>query len=127
MLHYGSLSAGAQEAAMIEPAKPSPKQSVTIPEQSAPTSAASIPSLQLPLLYPAALAAGRIDKLKAGPGTMIKRPCTACHSDAEPAPKKQKTKPPTATMAAARSFRPLGGVDPNMPLGPFPGVPKRSS
>ena len=123
---------------MIEPAKPSPKQSVTIPEQSAPTSAASIPSLQLPLLYPAALAAGRVDKLKAGPGTMIKRPCTACHSDAEPAPKKPKTKPPTApaTMdepastskgakeAQSRSCCPLCGVGPNMPLGAFTGVPK---
>ena len=46
MLHYGSLSAGAQEAAMIEPElEPSPEQSVTIPEQSAPmcTPAASIP------------------------------------------------------------------------------------
>ena len=58
MLHYGSLSAGAQEAAMIEPAEPSPKQSVTIAEQSAPTSAASIPPAAT---SPAALAAGRID------------------------------------------------------------------
>ena len=127
---------------MIEPAEPSPEQSVSIPEQSAPTSAASIPQAAT---SPAALAAGPIEKLKAGPGTMIKRPA-ACQSDAEPAPKKPKTKPPTApaTMgepallwkersklrsegakeAQSRSCCPLCGVGPNMPLGAFTGVPK---
>ena len=126
---------------MIEPAEPSPKQSVTIPEKSAPTSAASIPSLQLPLLYPAALAAGLIDKLKAGPGTMIKHPCTACHSDAEPAPKKQKTKPPTAPATmdepallrkersklrreGAKEAQSRSCVGSNKPLGAFTGVPR---
>ena len=125
---------------MIEPAEPSPKQSVTIPEQSAPTSAASIPPAAT---SPAALAAGRMDnffELKAGPGTMIKRPA-ACQSDAEPAPKKPKTKPPTApaTMdepastikgakeAQSGSCCPLCGVGPNMPLGAFTGVPKITS
>ena len=74
---------------------------------------------------------------------MIKRPA-ACQSDAEPTPKKPKTKPPTApatmdepastwkeakkALRTARSgcrwlYR--GGVNPNMPLGAFPGVPKR--
>ena len=72
MLHYGSLSAGAQEAAMIEPAKPSPKQSVTIPEQSAPTPAAWIPPAAT---SPAALAycttARRVRMHR-------KRPCKIC-------------------------------------------------
>ena len=77
---------------MIEPVEPSPEQSVTIPEQSTPTSAASIPPAAT---SPAVLAAGLIDKLKAGAGTACKRPA-ACQSDLEPAPKKPKTKPPTA-------------------------------
>ena len=89
---------GTDGAAPTEPElEPEPEQSVSIPEQSAPNSAASIPPAAT---SPAALAAGLIDKLKAGPGTTTKRPA-ACQSDAEPAPNEPKTKPPEAETGAS--------------------------
>ena len=113
-----------------------PAQSVTIPKQSAPSPAASIPPAAT---SPAALAAGLIDKLKARPGTMIKRQA-ACQSDLEPAPKKPKTKPPTApatkppagtkpastSKGAKKAGAPPGNTK-NMPLGAFPGVPQKAT
>ena len=113
---------------------PISEQSGTIPEQSAPEPEASIPPAAT---SPADLAAGLIKKLSEA--AVLKRPA-ACKSDLEPAPKKPKTKPPTApkTKPAAgakpastskggkKAGAPPGNTK-NMPLGAFPGVPKKAT
>ena len=113
---------------------PISEPSGTIPEQSAPEPEASIPPAAT---SPADLAAGLIKKLSEA--AVLKRPA-ACESDLEPAPKKPKTKPPTApkTKPAAgakpastskggkKAGAPPGNTK-NMPLGAFPGVPKKAA
>ena len=118
----------------------------TIPQQSAHEPEASIPPAAT---SPADLAASLIKKLNAN--AALKRPA-ACKSDLEPAPKKPKTKPPTApktkpaagakpasTSKGGKKAEPAStskggkkaGAPPgntkNMPLGAFPGVPKKAA
>ena len=125
---------------------PISEPSGTIPEQSAPEPEASIPPAAT---SPADLAAGLIKKLSEA--AVLKRPA-ACESDLEPAPKKPKTKPPTApktkpaagakpasTSKGGKKAEPAStskggkkaGAPPgntkNMPLGAFPGVPKKAA
>ena len=73
MLHYGSLSAVAQNAVMIEPeSEPSPEQSVTSAEQSAPIPAASIPpAATSPAALACCITARRMRMHR-------KRPCKIC-------------------------------------------------
>ena len=113
---------------------PISEPSGTIPEQSAPEPEASIPPAAT---SPADLAAGLIKKLSEA--AVLKRPA-ACKSDLEPAPKKPKTKPPTApktkpaagakpasTSKGAKKAGAPPGITKNMPLGAFPGVPKKAA